>query len=299
MQAHGVLSVVATPIGNLGDLSQRAIEVLTGADLVLAEDTRRTGRLLAHLGSTVPQRSLHEHNEQQRITEVLARLEAGEQLALVSDAGTPTISDPGFRLLAACAASGVHIVPIPGPSALLAALVVSGLPTDRVSFDGFLPRRASSRRARLGELADEVRTIVLYLAPHRAAADLRDLAEALGADRRAALCRELTKLHEEVRRGTLGELADAAADGVRGEVTLVVAGADRSPGGPGATLDLGAQVAEVEALLAAGQRTKEAVAAVVARTGGSRRSLYQAVLDAREDGEPREDGDARDAGASP
>ncbi len=279
-----MLSVVATPIGNLGDLSQRAIEVLTGADLVLAEDTRRTGRLLAHLGSTVPQRSLHEHNEQQRIAEVLARLESGEHLALVSDAGTPTVSDPGFRLLTACAAAGVHIVPIPGPSALLAALVVSGLPTDRVSFDGFLPRRAGARRARLGELADEVRTMVLYLSPHRAVNDLRDLAETLGADRRAALCRELTKLHEEVRRGTLGELADAAVDGIRGEVTLVVAGADPSTGEAGTSLDLEAQVAEVQALLASGQRTKEAVAAVTARTGGSKRSLYQAVLDAREAG---------------
>lgn len=279
-----MLSVVATPIGNLGDLTQRAVEVLTGADLVLAEDTRHTGRLLAHLGSTVPQRSLHEHNEQQRITEVLGRLEAGEHLALVSDAGTPTVSDPGFRLLAACAAAGVRIVPIPGPSALLAALVVSGLPTDRVSFDGFLPRRASTRRARLSELADEIRTMVLYLSPHRAAADLRDLAEALGADRRAALCRELTKLHEEVRRGTLTELAAAAAGGVRGEVTLVIAGADRASDGAASALDLDAQVAEVERLLAAGQRTKEAVAAVAVRAGGSKRVLYQAVLEARETG---------------
>jgi 16S rRNA (cytidine1402-2'-O)-methyltransferase len=283
VQTQGMLSVVATPIGNLGDLSQRAIEVLTGADLVLAEDTRHTGRLLAHLGSTVPQRSLHEHNEQQRITEVLARLGAGEHLALVADAGTPTVSDPGFRLLAACAAAGVRIVPIPGPSALLAALVVSGLPTDRVAFDGFLPRRAGTRHARLSELAGEVRTIVLYLSPHRAADDLRDLAEALGADRRAALCRELTKLHEEVRRGTLGELAASTADGVRGEVTLVVAGADRATGGA-SSLDLAAQVAEVEALLASGQRTKEAVATVAARAGSAKRALYQAVLDARETG---------------
>lgn len=281
MQGQGTLSVVATPIGNLGDLSQRAIEVLTGADLVLAEDTRHTGRLLAHLHSTVPQRSLHEHNEQQRIAEVLARLEAGEHLALVSDAGTPTVSDPGFRLLAACAAAGARIVPIPGPSAVLAALVVSGLPTDRVSFDGFLPRRAGPRRARLDELADEVRTIVLYLSPHRAAADLRDLAEALGPERRAALCRELTKRHEEVRRGTLAELAELAAEGIRGEVTLVIAGADRPEAG---AADLAAQVAEVEALHAAGQGTKEAVAAVVERAGGSKRSLYQAVLTAREAG---------------
>ena len=167
-----MLSVVATPIGNLGDLTQRAVEVLTGADLVLAEDTRHTGRLLAHLGSTVPQRSLHEHNEQQRVAEVLGRLEAGEHIALVSDAGTPTVSDPGYRLLAACAAAGVRIVPIPGPSALLAALVVSGLPTDRVSFDGFLPRRAGIRRARLTGAARPARQ------DHRARpADVREILE--------------------------------------------------------------------------------------------------------------------------
>jgi len=290
VQGQGTLSVVATPIGNLGDLSQRAIEVLTGADLVLAEDTRHTGRLLAHLHSTVPQRSLHEHNEQQRIAEVLARLEAGEHLALVSDAGTPTVSDPGFRLLAACAAAGARIVPIPGPSAVLAALVVSGLPTDRVSFDGFLPRRAGPRRARLDELADEVRTMVLYLSPHRAATDLRDLAEALGPERRAALCRELTKRHEEVRRGTLAELAALAAEGVRGEVTLVVAGEERAGRATGDPADLATQIAEVEALRAAGQGTKEAVATVAERAGGSKRSLYQAVLAARQTSRPSREG---------
>ena len=278
---RGTLSVVATPIGNLGDLSERAREVLTTADLVLAEDTRHTGRLLAHLGSEVPQRSLHEHNEQERIGEVLARLEAGEHLALVSDAGTPTLSDPGYRLLAACADAGVTIVPIPGASALLAALVASGLPTDRVAFDGFLPRKGASRRARLADLAREPRTVVLYLSPHRAGADLRDLAEALGDQRRAALCRELTKLHEEVRRGSLGELASWAADGVRGEVTLVVAGADVDPAAAAAIPDLDTQVAEVAGLVAAGSGTKDAVAGVAERHGGSKRVLYQAVLDAR------------------
>lgn len=278
---RGTLSVVATPIGNLGDLSQRASEVLSSADLILAEDTRHTGRLLAHLGSGVPQRSLHEHNEEQRLEEVLARLAAGEHLALVCDAGTPTVSDPGYRLLAACAEAGATIVPIPGPSALLAALVASGLPTDRVAFDGFLPRKGGARRSRLAELATEARTMVLYLSPHRAAADLRDLAGALGGERRAALCRELTKLHEEVRRGTLDELAAFAAAGVRGEVTLVIVGAGRDPGSSAAALDLDAQVAEVEALLEAGSGTKQAVATVVERSGGSKRSLYQAVLDAR------------------
>jgi len=278
---RGTLSVVATPIGNLGDLSERARQVLTTADLVLAEDTRHTGRLLAHLGSEVPQRSLHEHNEEERIGEVLARLEAGEHLALVSDAGTPTVSDPGYRLLAACADAGVTIVPIPGASALLAALVSSGLPTDRVAFDGFLPRKGSARRARLAELAREPRTVVLYLSPHRAGADLRDLAGSLGGQRRAALCRELTKLHEEIRRGTLDELASSAADGVRGEVTLVIAGAGADPAADDETRDLDAQVAEVAGLVAAGGGTKSAVAEVAERSGGSKRVLYQAVLDAR------------------
>lgn len=278
---RGTLSVVATPIGNLGDLSERARQVLTTADLVLAEDTRHTGRLLAHLGSEVPQRSLHEHNEEERIGEVLARLEAGEHLALVSDAGTPTVSDPGYRLLAACADAGVTIVPIPGASALLAALVSSGLPTDRVAFDGFLPRKGSARRARLAELAREPRTVVLYLSPHRAGADLRDLAGSLGGQRRAALCRELTKLHEEIRRGTLDELASSAADGVRGEVTLVIAGAGADPAADDETRDLDAQVAEVAGLVAAGGGTKSAVAEVAERSGGSKRVLYQAVIDAR------------------
>ncbi len=277
----GTLSVVATPIGNLGDLSERARQVLTTADLVLAEDTRHTGRLLAHLGSDVPQRSLHEHNEEERIGEVLARLEAGDHLALVSDAGTPTVSDPGYRLLAACAEAGVTIVPIPGASALLAALVASGLPTDRVAFDGFLPRKGAARRARLAELAREPRTVVLYLSPHRAAADLRDLAESLGEQRRAALCRELTKLHEEIRRGSLGELASSAADGVRGEVTLVIAGAEDDPAAAAGVPDLDTQVAEVAGVVAAGSGTKDAVAEVVGRHGGSKRVLYQAVLDAR------------------
>jgi 16S rRNA (cytidine1402-2'-O)-methyltransferase len=284
---RGTLSVVATPIGNLGDLSERARQVLTTADLVLAEDTRHTGRLLAHLGSEVPQRSLHEHNEEERIGEVLARLEAGEHLALVSDAGTPTVSDPGYRLLAACADAGATIVPIPGASALLAALVASGLPTDRVAFDGFLPRKGSARRARLAELAREPRTVVLYLSPHRAAADLRDLSEALGGQRRAAVCRELTKLHEEIRRGTLEELAASAVDGVRGEVTLVIAGAQRDPAAADGALDLGAQVAEVAGLVAAGAGTKHAVAEVAERYGGSKRVLYQAVLDARDAGRDR------------
>jgi len=271
----GTLVVVATPIGNLGDLSPRAAEVLQSVDLVLAEDTRHTGRLLAHVGSTRPQLSLHEFNERDRIEEVLTRLRTGERIALVSDAGTPSVSDPGYRLIAACAAEGLRIEPIPGPSAVLAAVMVAGFATDRVAFDGFLPRRGVARRRRLAEVAKEPRTVVLFVSPHRAAADLADLAAACGDDRRAALCRELTKRYEEVRRGTLAELA-AEAEDLRGEVTLVITGAvqEQPETGPG---DLAARVRD---RLADGERKKDAIAAVATDVGVPKRTVYQAVLDA-------------------
>jgi 16S rRNA (cytidine1402-2'-O)-methyltransferase len=275
---EAALVVVATPIGNLGDLSPRAAETLRTVDLVLAEDTRRTGRLLQHVGSDVPQRSLHEHNERDRIAEVLARIEVGERLALVSDAGTPAVSDPGYRLLAACAAAGVRIEVVPGPSAAMTALVASGVATDRVAFEGFLPRKGAARRDRLAELATEPRTVVLYVSPHRAAADLGALAQALGEDRPAALCRELTKLHEEVRRAPLGALRDAVADGVRGEVTLVIAGA---PASEAATVDDDELVGRVRALVATGVPRKNAIAQVASNAGVPKRRVYQAVLDAR------------------
>jgi 16S rRNA (cytidine1402-2'-O)-methyltransferase len=271
------LVVVATPIGNLGDLSPRAAETLRTVDLVLAEDTRRTGKLLRHIGSDVPQRSLHEHNERERVDEVLARLAAGERLALVSDAGTPAVSDPGYRLLAACAAAGAQIEVIPGPSAALTALVASGLPTDRVVFEGFLPRKGAARRERLAELATERRTVVLFVSPHRVDDDLRDLAAALGEDRPAALARELTKLHEEVRRGPLGELRDGVADGVRGEVTLVVAGAPAAAPPPATDEEL---VARVRELVATGEAKKAAIAEVAVAAGVPKRRVYQAVVDA-------------------
>jgi 16S rRNA (cytidine1402-2'-O)-methyltransferase len=271
------LVVVATPIGNLGDLSARAAETLRSVDLVLAEDTRRTGKLLQHVGSDVPQRSLHEHNERERIDEVLTRLAAGERLALVSDAGTPAVSDPGYRLLAACAAAGARIEVVPGPSAALTALVASGLPTDRVAFEGFLPRKGAARRERLAELATERRTLVLFVSPHRVDADLRDLAAALGEDRPAALARELTKLHEEVRRGPLAELRDGVADGVRGEVTLVVAGAPATTVASATDEEL---VARVRELVATGAAKKAAIAEVAAAAGVPKRRVYQAVVDA-------------------
>jgi 16S rRNA (cytidine1402-2'-O)-methyltransferase len=277
VSVDGTLLVVATPIGNLGDLSERAAETLRTVDLVLAEDTRRTGRLLAHVGSEVPQRSLHDHNERDRIAEVLDQLAGGARIALVSDAGTPTVSDPGYRLLAACAEAGVRIEPIPGASALLAALVASGLPTDRVAFEGFLPRKGAARTRRLAELAGESRTFVLFVAPHRAGADLRDLAAACGDERPAALCRELTKRYEETLRGGLAELATRTQDGLRGELTLVVAGAPAPEPEELSAEDL---VARVRELVATGSTKKTAIAEVAAATGTARREVYQAVVDA-------------------
>jgi 16S rRNA (cytidine1402-2'-O)-methyltransferase len=274
----GSLSVVATPIGNLADLSVRAADVLRAADLVLAEDTRHTGRLLAHVGSSSPQRSLHEHNERARVDEIVARISAGEHVALVTDAGTPLVSDPGLVLVRACIAAGVPVVPVPGPSAVMAALVASGLASDRVAFDGFLPRRGRARTERLAELALEPRTFVLFLSPHRTAEDLADLADACGEAREAALCRELTKLHEEVRRGPLGVLRDAVADGVRGEVTLVVAGAPE-PESP--EIDDRELVDAVEALVSDGLSTRDAVERVAQTHGLRRRAVYGAVTGRR------------------
>lgn len=269
----GLLQVVATPIGHLGDLTPRAAEALRTADLVCAEDTRRTGRLLAHVGSDRPQWALHDHNERAQVPAVLARLGAGETIALVSDAGTPGVSDPGHRLIAAVVAAGVRVEPLPGASAVLAALVVSGLPMDRFVMEGFLPRKGAARTERLDATGSEPRTMVLFVAPHRAERDLADLAEALGDGRRAVLVREVTKVHEEVVHGTLGGLAARVAD-VRGELTLVVAGRRAE-----ATLrpdddDLRARVA---AVAATGQSPRAAVKAVAAEVGMPTRELYDLV----------------------
>lgn len=277
----GRLLVVATPIGNLEDLSPRAADALRDADLVVAEDTRRTGRLLAHVGAETSQWSLHEHNERDRAAAVVDRLLDGDLVVLVSDAGTPAVSDPGYRLVGACVAAGVEVMAVPGPSAVLHALVTSGLPTDRFAFDGFLPRSGAARRDRLAEVAAERRSVVLFLSPHRADDDLRDLAEACGADRPAALGRELTKLHEETLRGTLGELAEAVAEhGVRGELTLVVAGAP-APSVDPAELDSGQLAAMVAALEADGTHRKQAIAAVAKDLGLPKREVYSAVVEHR------------------
>jgi 16S rRNA (cytidine1402-2'-O)-methyltransferase len=224
----GRLQVVATPIGNLADLSERAREALAGADVIAAEDTRHTASLLKAAGIAKPLLSLHEHNESRRVPALLARLALGERVALVSDAGTPLLSDPGYELVRAAVAAGFEVSVIPGPSAITAALAVAGLPTDRFCFEGFLPARERERRAALAALAQEPRTLVFFEAPHRIAAALADMAAELGAERAAVVARELTKAHETIYRGTLRELAARAAaeaNFARGEITLVVRGA--------------------------------------------------------------------------
>jgi 16S rRNA (cytidine1402-2'-O)-methyltransferase len=227
-KAPGRLLVVATPIGNLADLSPRAREALAGAAVVAAEDTRHTRSLLQTVGVGTPLVSLHGHNESQRVPELLARLAQGEDVALVSDAGTPLLSDPGFELVRRAAQAGIAVQAIPGPSAITAALAVAGLPTHRFCFEGFLPARAPERRAALARLAHEARTLVFFEAPHRIQAALADLAAEFGAERQAVVARELTKVHETLYRGTLGELAARAGreeNFARGEITLVVHGA--------------------------------------------------------------------------
>jgi 16S rRNA (cytidine1402-2'-O)-methyltransferase len=238
--AAGRLYVVATPIGNLGDLSARARAILESCSVVAAEDTRHSGALLAHVGLKKPLVSLHDHNETQRAPELIAQLLAGASIALVSDAGTPAISDPGFDLVRLAAAAGVEVVAVPGPCAAIAALSIGGLPTDRFCFEGFLPARASPRRSRLEHLKSESRTLVFYESPHRVVDSLEDCAAAFGLARPAMVAREITKLHETTYRGSLGELAGQAArdaDFVRGEIVLVIGGAPAQTDGAEAGAD--------------------------------------------------------------
>ncbi|MGZ4785874.1 MAG: 16S rRNA (cytidine(1402)-2'-O)-methyltransferase [Acidimicrobiales bacterium] len=267
----GALVLVGTPIGNLGDLSPRAVAELGRADAVACEDTRRTGRLLAHAGVTAPKLlTVNDHTEVAAVSDVLARLDRGERVAVVSDAGMPGISDPGERLVAAAAAAGHTIEVVPGPSAAVTGLVISGLASGRFVFEGFLPRKGSGRSARLVELAAERRTIVLYEAPHRLARTLADLAAALGPTRGVVLAREITKLHEEVWRGSLAGAVERCAEiEPRGEYVVVVAGA---PAPVAATDDeLAAAVAEE---IRGGRSTRDAVALVSGRFDVSRRRVY-------------------------
>lgn len=276
--ASGRLVLVATPIGNLGDLSPRAVAALEAADVVAAEDTRRSRVLLDHAGVRTPMISYHDHNEATRTPDLLDRIAAGQTVALVTDAGTPSVADPGYRLVRAAVEQGLVVEAVPGPSAVLQALVLSGLPMDRFCFEGFLPRKPGARGQALAALADDPRTLVFYVTPHRAAADLAAMAEVLG-DRPAALARELTKRHEEVWRGTLPELADRAAGGVRGEVTVVVAGAPALTG----EVDTATLAERVRTLIATGEGKKAAISRVAGAAGVPRRVVYQAVLDAADD----------------
>ena len=284
----GRLVIVATPIGNLGDLSPRAVDVLAHADVVCCEDTRRTRGLLTHAGVTGQQLlSLHARNEAARLPEVLARLASGQTVAVVSDAGTPTVSDPGARLVAAAVAAGAEVTAVPGPSAALMALVVSGLPTGRFCFEGFLARRGADRRRALEALATEGRTTLIHEAPGRLAATLADLAAACGPDRPAVVARELTKLHEEIWRGTLGAAAEEfGAREVRGEVVVVLGPA--LPAGPADEADIDAALRR---RVAGGASWSDAASAVAGELGLSRRTVYDHALALRHGHEDRTDAD--------
>jgi 16S rRNA (cytidine1402-2'-O)-methyltransferase len=266
------LYVVASPIGNLGDISLRALETLAAADLIACEDTRVTARLLDRYGIRTPLTPYHDHNAAAARPKILARLQDGAAVALVSDAGTPLVSDPGYRLVRAAQDADIAVTAVPGPSAVLAALAIAGLPTDRFFFEGFLPAKDAARRARIAELARIPATLVLFETGPRVAAALAALASGLG-DRAAAVCRELTKLHEEVRRDGLAKLADSYAAGgeTRGEFVLVIA----PPDAPAATVE------DVDALLRdalASQSLKDAVSAVTAATGAPRSEVYRRAL---------------------
>jgi 16S rRNA (cytidine1402-2'-O)-methyltransferase len=268
------LYVVATPIGHLGDVSIRALATLAGADLVACEDTRITARLLQRYGIEVPLIAYHEHNAAKQRPTLLAALGEGKSVALVSDAGTPLVSDPGFRLVEEVLEAGHAVVPIPGASAMLAALVVSGLPTDSFFFAGFLPPKSAARKKRLASLATVPGTLVFYESPHRTAAALAEMAEVLGADREAAVARELTKIHETIRRGRLGALAAAFAAEAepKGEIVILV-------GPPGeAAAPTEAEIDESLAALLDSMPASEAAATLAAHTGLPRKDLYRRVL---------------------
>jgi len=275
----GVLVLAATPIGDPRDAAPRLADELRTADVVAAEDTRRLRRLCQELGAAPAGRvlSYHEHNEAERTPELVERLLGGERVVVVTDAGMPSVSDPGYRLVTAAVDAGIRVTCVPGPSAVLMALAVSGLPVDRFCFEGFLSRRAGERAGVLSALAREPRTMVFFEAPHRLERTLTAMAQAFGADRRAAVCRELTKTYEEVRRGALAELAAWAHDGVRGEITVVVAGST----GPAA--DLESQLDGIRERVAAGERLKDVCAEVAAVTGLSKKALYDAVVSAPRD----------------
>jgi 16S rRNA (cytidine1402-2'-O)-methyltransferase len=274
--ASGRLVLAATPIGNVDDASPRLRLLLACADVVAAEDTRRLRQLAGRLGVEIGGRvvSYHEHNEGRRTTELVSLVADGSTVLLVTDAGMPSVSDPGFRLVSATVEAGHQVTALPGPSALTTALAVSGLPVDRFCFEGFLPRKAGQRRERLRELADEPRTMVFFEAPHRTADVLRDMTEIWGEARTGAVCRELTKTFEEVRRGTLADLATWAAEGIKGEVTMVLAGASTVPAAVSDD-ELRSAVAELEA---SGSTRRDAVSEVAKQRGVARRRVYNVAV---------------------
>jgi 16S rRNA (cytidine1402-2'-O)-methyltransferase len=271
---NGRLVLAATPLGDSRDASPRLVEALTSADVIAAEDTRRTRALASALGATPGGRvvSFYDAVETSRIGGLVAAVEQGQTVLLVTDAGMPSVSDPGFRLVAACVEKDLTVTCLPGPSAVTTALALSGLPCERFCFEGFAPRKDGERRRFFAALAEEPRTAVFFESPHRIAATLEVAAEVLGADRRAAVCRELTKTYEEVRRGGLGELAAWAADGVRGEITVVVEGAEPR------RREVGDLVEEVRALADGGMRLKDAAAHVATTHGVSKKALYDAAI---------------------
>lgn len=275
MTVPAVLLIAATPLGNVGDASGRLVEALSSSDVIAAEDTRRLHRLARDLGVTLSAEviSLHDSVEGERAKKLVERLQRGESVLVVSDAGMPLVSDPGYRLVRACLDAGIEVSVLPGPSAVLAALAVSGLPVDRFCFEGFLPRKAGERRRRIEELAEERRTMIFFEAPHRLAESMKALAEGLGDDRPAAICRELTKTYEEVRRGTLADLRDGLGE-VRGEITLVVAGATAAM----RSGDPQSWAADVAVRESEGMDRRTAIAAVARDSGVSRRDVYDAVV---------------------
>ncbi|MGW1086777.1 16S rRNA (cytidine(1402)-2'-O)-methyltransferase [Streptomyces sp. NPDC002596] len=275
----GTLVLAGTPIGDVADAPPRLAAELETADVVAAEDTRRLRRLTQALGIHTTGRvvSYFEGNESARTPELVEALMGGARVLLVTDAGMPSVSDPGYRLVAAAVEKDIKVTAVPGPSAVLTALALSGLPVDRFCFEGFLPRKAGERLGRLREVADERRTMVFFEAPHRLDDTLAAMAEVFGSDRRAAVCRELTKTYEEVKRGSLGDLAVWAAEGVRGEITVVVEGAAESA----EELDAAELVRRVQVREEAGERRKEAIAAVAAAAGLPKRDVFDAVVAAK------------------
>ncbi|WP_399359234.1 16S rRNA (cytidine(1402)-2'-O)-methyltransferase [Thiohalophilus thiocyanatoxydans] len=275
MSENSALYIVATPIGNLGDMSQRAVEILQQVALIAAEDTRHSARLLQHYAVSTPCVALHEHNEREQSSRLLQRLANGESVALISDAGTPLLSDPGFHLVQQARQQGIRVVPVPGPSAVIAALSVSGLPTDCFKFIGFLPAKSVARRQRLAALAAESCTLAFYESPHRIVESLTDMAHELGAARAAVLARELTKTFETVRSGTLAELGEFVSSDPnqqKGEIVVLVEGA------PAVESALDAEAERVLGILLAELPLKQAAALAARLTGGKKNQLYQRAL---------------------